>query len=175
MWKRLSIRSQLTLLMLFLLTIVEIATLSLVSWFDVKERQSLAIEQAHTLSRSLNNDLLKALLNNKADVLTDISFRIDGFTSVDALQLYDKNNQAIFSYGDQKHLTGEISNIKMHSPLFDNTGRLFIKTPVTAGNHIFGESIIVINPEQYNTRKKENFITLLWIFPFERFKWFCII
>jgi len=167
MWQRLSIRTQLTLLMLLLITIIEIATLSLVNWFDIKERQSLAIEQANTLSHSLNNDLLKALLNNRADILSDINFRIEGFKSVDAIQLYNKENKAVFSYGEQKYLTTNNDSLNIGSPVFDSSGRLFIKTAVKADGFSFGKVIIVINPKQYNTRIKENFITLLWIFPIE--------
>ena len=168
MWKRLSIRTQLTLLMVLLLTIVELATLSLVNWFDIQERQTLAIEQADTLERSLNNDLLKALINTKADILSDISFRIQGFKSVDALQLYNKKQEPIFSFGEQEYLNSKyIENLVTGKPSFDSNGRLFIKTAVAAEGYSYGEAIIVINPEQYNTRIKENFITLLWIFPIE--------
>jgi len=168
MWQRLSIRTQLTLLMVLLLTVVELATLSLVNWFDTKERQSLAIEQASTLERSLNNDLLKALLNTNADTLSDISFRIEGFKSVDALQLNKKNHQPIFSYGKKEYLnTDNALKLGVDKPLFDSSGRLFIKNTITADDFTYGEAIIVINPEQYNTRIKENFKTLLFIFPVE--------
>lgn len=168
MWQRLSIRTQLTLLMLILLTIVEIGTLSLVNWFDIKERQTLAIEQASTLERSLNNDLLKALLNTRADILSNISFRIEGFKSVDALQLYNKEHQPIFSFGEKKYLDNDhVTNLLTNKPFFDSFGRLFVKTPVTADDYTYGEAVIVINPEQYNTRVKENFKTLLLIFPIE--------
>lgn len=169
MWQRLSIRSQLTLLMVILLTIVEIGTLGLVNWFDIKERQVIATEQAETLARSLNNDLLSALINTNADVLSNINFRIDGFKSVDAIQLFDKNNQAIFSYGNNMYISEDIRALSLDAPYFDKTGRLFVKSSVVADGYAYGSAIIVINPEQYNTRVKENFITLLWIFPIEIF------
>lgn len=168
MWKRLSIRTQLTVLMVILLTIVELGTLSLVSWFDSKERQKIAIEQANTLERSLNNDLLKALISTNADILSDISFRIQGFKSVDALQLYNKKNHPIFSFGEQNLFKSDsLKSLVVGNPIIDSVGRLFVKTQVSADDFIYGEAIIVINSEQYNTRVKENFKTLLWIFPIE--------
>lgn len=168
MWQRLSIRTQLTLLMLALITLIEIATLGLVIWFDTKERQSLAIEQATTLGHSLNNDLLKVLLNANVDALSDISFRIEGFKSVDALQLENNDKQPIFAYGEQQYLSGKKSApLLTEKPHFDPSGRLFIKLPVKTDGYTLGEVVIVINPEQYITRIKENFITLLWIFPIE--------
>lgn len=170
MWQRLSIRTQLTLLMVLLLTFVELGTLSLVNWFDIKERQIIATEQADTLGRSLNNDLLSALINTNADVLSNINFRIDGFKSVDAIQLFNEKNKAIFSYGKNMYITDDLfSRLKLDIPFFDSSGRLFVKRAVSADDYIYGVAIIVINPEQYNTRIKENFITLLWIFPIELF------
>ena len=166
MWQRLSIRTQLTLMMLVLLTFVGAGTLGLVNWFDIKERQSIATEQAHTLGRSLNNDLLSALINNNADTLSDINFRLAGFTSVDALQLFNKSHEAIFAYGDNDFISGTLyKDLAGDKPYFDSSGRLFIKMPVSADDYVYGAAIIVINPQQYNTRIKENYITLLWIFP----------
>ncbi len=168
MWQRLSIRSQLTLLMVLLLTFIEIATLTLVNWFDIKDRQTLAIEQATTLGQSLNNDLLKALLNSNVDTLSDISFRIEGFKSVDALQLDNNNDFPVFAYGKQNYLTkNKLVPLLSNKPYFDSAGRLFIKLPVMADNDPLGTVIIVINPKQYNTHIKQNFVTLLWIFPIE--------
>lgn len=170
MWQRLSIRTQLILMMLVLLTFVEAGTLGLVNWFDIKERQSIATEQAHTLGRSLNNDLLSALINNNADTLSDINFRLAGFTSVDALQLFNKSHEAIFAYGDNDFISSTLyKDLRSDKPYFDSSGRLFIKMPVSADDYAYGAAIIVINPQQYNTRIRENYITLLWIFPIEIF------
>lgn len=166
MWQRLSIRTQLILMMLVLLTFVGAGTLGLVNWFDIKERQSIATEQAHTLGRSLNNDLLSALINNNADTLSDISFRLAGFTSVDAIRLFNKNDEAVFAYGDNSYISDSLyNNLTIDKPYFDASGRLFIKMPVSADDYAYGAAIIVINPKQYNTRIKENYITLLLIFP----------
>lgn len=166
-WQKLSIRVQLIILMVLLLSVVGAGTLVLVNWFDIKDRQVLAVEQANTLGRSLNNDLLKALINTNADALSDISFRIEGFKSVDALQLYNMKHQAIFSHGKQQYLNQKaLQRINTYKPYFDTNGRLFIKLPVTSDDFKLGDVIIVINPQQYNTRIKDNFITLMLIFPF---------
>lgn len=170
MWQRLSIRTQLILMMLVLLAFVEAGTLGLVNWFDIKERQSIATEQAHTLGRSLNNDLLSALVNNNADTLSDINFRLAGFTSVDAIQLFNKQHEAVFAYGNNDFINATLyKELTSDKPYFDSSGRLFIKMPVSADDYVYGAAIIVINPQQYNTRIKENYITLLWIFPIEIF------
>lgn len=166
MWRKLSIRTQLIVLMAILLTIVEIGTLTLVNWFDQQERQAIAIEQAQTLGRSLNNDLLKALLSPGADSYSDIAFRVTGFKSVDAMVLFDENNEAIFSHGNTQYSEQtQAQNLMLNQSWFSKEGRLFLKQPVQADDFIFGQVLIIINPEQYQTRLKEHLFTLILIFP----------
>ncbi len=166
MWQKLSIRTQLIALLAVLLIIVEISTLALVSWFDHQERRTLAVQQAQTLGRSLNNDLLKALLSSDADLYRDISFRISGFQSVDALILFDQDNQAIFSYGDLNY-TSELQNKKLllGESWFSSQDRLFLQIPVEADNFAFGQALIIINPKEFKTKLYDHYYTLLIIFP----------
>lgn len=166
MWQRLSISTQLIALMAVLLIIVELSTLAIVSWFDHQERRTIAVEQAQTLGRSLNNDLLKALLSPDADVFSDISFRISGFKSVDALVLFDENNEAVLSYGDLDY-TNELQGKKLllGQSWFSKMDRLFLQVPVQADNFSFGQALIIINPEQFQTKLYEHYYTLLMIFP----------
>ncbi len=166
MWQTLSIRTQLIALMAILLTIVEIGTLSLVNWFDQQERRAIAIDQAQTLGRSLNNDLLKALLSPSADTYSDIAFRISGFKSVDALVLINEDNEAIFSHGELPYTNElQIKELLLDQSWFSNEGRLFLKIPVQADDFIFGQALIIINLEQYQTRLTAHFFSLLLIFP----------
>ncbi len=165
-WKKLSIRTQLIVLMSLLLIIVELTTLLLVTYFDHQERRNIAIEQAETLGRSMNNDLLRALVLPGADTFSDISFRLSGFTSVDALVLYNENNEPVFSYGDTEHISKEEAmKLLLDQSFFSLEGRLFLKLPVQADNFVFGQVLIVINPERYQTSLREHFLTLLLIFP----------
>lgn len=166
MWQKLSIRTQLISLMAILLIFVEISTLALVNWFDHQERRTIAVEQAETLGRSLNNDLLKALLSPDADIYSDISFRISGFKSVDALVLFDENNQPVLSHGELDY-TSELQGKKLllGQSWFSKKDRLFLQIPVQADNYAFGQALIIINPEQFQTKLYEHYYTLLMIFP----------
>ncbi len=166
MWQKFSIRTQLIVLMTLLLVIVELSTLFLVNWFDQQERRTIAIEQAQTLGRSLNNDLLKALLSPDADVYSDISFRISGFKSVDALILFDENNKPVLNYGEQDY-THELQGKSLlpGQSWFSKKNRLFLKLPVQADNFSLGQALIIINPEQFQTKINEHYKTLLMIFP----------
>ena len=82
MWHKLSIRWQLIILLSLVLSVVGAVTLGLTYWFDIKERKPLALEQVDTLSRALQHDLVKALVNPQADVYSDISFRLSGFETL---------------------------------------------------------------------------------------------
>jgi diguanylate cyclase (GGDEF)-like protein len=166
MWHRLSIRNQLIVLMAVLLTVVELGTLGLVNWFDSKERQTIAIEQAQTLGRSLNNDLLKVLLAPSADSFSDIAFRVSGFKSVDALIVQNEQNDAIFSHGNLNYFNElDGHSLKSQESYFSSQGRLFIKLPIQAEDFVLGQTLIVINPKQFQTRLKEHIYSLLMIFP----------
>ena len=174
MWQKLSIRNQLIALIAVLLIVIELGTLALVTWFDQQERRTIAVEQANTLGRSLNNDLLKALLSPSADIYSDIVFRITGFKSVDALVLFNKDNEAVLSHGIVNYTkqgavdyTNELQgkNLLLGQSWFSSESRLFLKIPVQADDYTYGQALIVINPEQYKTSLKEHFFTLLLIFP----------
>ncbi len=166
MWQTLSIRNQLIALIAVLLIIIEMGTLALVNWFDQQERRTIAIEQATTLGRSLNNDLLRALISPEADIYSDIAFRISGFKSVDVLVLFNENNEAVLSHGDLDY-TNELQGKKLllGQSWFSSKDRLFLQVPIQADDYAFGQALIVINPEQFKTRIKEHFFTLLIIFP----------
>ena len=166
MWRFLSIRKQLAILMVTILGIVAIGTFSLVYWFDVKERQTIAVEQADTLGRSLNNDLLRIIVSPNASTLSDLSFRINGYKSVDALQVYGIDNKPIFQHGEN-YIIKMINKMELETeqPRFTDSGHLFIRLPVLAEQSTLGSIVIVINLQQYHTRLLDNLLTLLWIFP----------
>jgi diguanylate cyclase (GGDEF)-like protein len=166
MWQKFSIRTQLISLIAVLLFFVELSTLLLITWFDHQERRTIAIEQAMTLGRSINNDLLMALISPSADIYSDIAFRVSGFKSVDALVLFDENNKPVLSHGDLNY-THELQGkqLLLGQSWFSKKDRLFLQIPVQADNYAFGQALIVINPQQYQTRLQEHFLSLLFIFP----------
>jgi hypothetical protein len=98
MWRRLSIRWQLILLLTLVLSVVSAGTLGLTYGFDVKERKLLALEQVDTLGRALQHDLVLALVNPQADVYADISFRLSGFDSVAALAVLDADGVEVYRH-----------------------------------------------------------------------------
>ncbi len=74
-WDKLSIRYQLTLLFLVAFIFIQASTIGLVYWFEIKERKSLALYDSNTLGLVLKHDLIKVILNPRADTFSDISFR----------------------------------------------------------------------------------------------------
>ncbi|MFK5894706.1 MAG: EAL domain-containing protein [Pseudomonadota bacterium] len=179
-WYKLSIRTQLIILMVVLLSIIELGTLFLVNWFDIKERRSIATEQSQTLLRSLNHDLLKALFSANTDIYSDISFRISGYDSVKSLVVLNNKSQPVFTYGDSQ-LSNQLSKdsqklaqLKTGQLIFTNAGHLLLKSPIKADNYNYGFAIIIIDSSKYKTHRKEHLILLLLIFPFELFIGFLI-
>lgn len=167
MWQKLSIRAQLMLLMIVLLSSIQLTTVFLINWFDRQERQIIASEQAQTLARSLNNDFLKTILSPTTDNFADLSFRISAYLPVDAVRITNAQQEAIYDY--QKDEYSDLillMNPTMEHPIFDGA-HLFMKMPIQADGHAFGSALIVIDPQQYETQVEDRFMTLMWIFPLE--------
>ncbi|MBK1648785.1 putative bifunctional diguanylate cyclase/phosphodiesterase [Rhabdochromatium marinum] len=98
MWQRLSIRTQLLLLVGLLLTLVTLLVLGLTYALDVRDRQAMAVEQATTLHRALRQDLIKVLLDSSVDQHANMSFRLAGFQPLDELMLFDRTDQPVYRY-----------------------------------------------------------------------------
>jgi signal transduction histidine kinase/CheY-like chemotaxis protein/HPt (histidine-containing phosphotransfer) domain-containing protein len=167
MWNKLSIRAQLLILLALLLSIVQISSLGLAYWFDIQERKSLALEQAETLGRALNHDLLKALLNAQADVYSDISFRLSGFHSVEALAVMNREQALVYQY-KRRDATEIPEMIEMSSeePYFSDRF-LFLRLPLKVETTAFGSVVFAIDLTEYRTSLHEHLLTLLLIFPLE--------
>ena len=98
MWSKLSIKLQLIIFMTLVVSIVEISTLFIIHNLQKNESQKNAIVEVNTVTKSLNNDLIKFILNPNADMLSDITYRLLAFKKVNGLVLYDENKKAIFKY-----------------------------------------------------------------------------
>ncbi len=168
MWQRLSIRTQLMVLMIVLLSAIQVTTLLLINWFDRQERQTIAHEQAQTLARSLNNDFLEAILNPTTDNFAELGFRIAAYQPVDAVRIANAQRLPIYDY--QKHDAYadllKLSTVNLSQSVFDGA-HLFLRMPIQADDHVFGSALIVIDPQQYATQLEDRFMTLMWIFPLE--------
>ena len=156
MWNKLSIRAQLLILLALLLSIVQISSLGLAYWFDIQERKSLALEQAETLGRALNHDLLKALLNAQADVYSDISFRLSGFHSVEALAVMNREQALVYQY-KRRDATEIPEMIEMSSeePYFSDRF-LFLRLPLKVETTAFGSVVFAIDLTEYRTSLHEH-------------------
>lgn len=167
MWHKISIRTQLVILLSLLLTIVQVGTFLLTHSFDTKERKSLAIEQAKTLGRALHQDLLKALISQKATNYSDMSLRLSGFESLTALALLDDKDNMVYQYQHQrnnKSIAG-ISDINAEPHFIDNF--LLLRQPLESDGYAFGSVVYKIDISVYNTQLKEHLIFLLLLFPIE--------
>ncbi len=165
MWNRFSIKIQLILFMTLVISIVEISTLLVILNIQEKDSRNNSILDADTISKSLNNDLLKAILNPNADVLADISYRLSALKKIDGLILFDTQKNPIFKYGNIEELERKQTNILNAKTIFTDTN-LLIKNNLEAENYTFGYTLININLSQYKEKHKEITTTILLIFPF---------
>ena len=164
MWNRFSIKIQLILFMTLVLSIVEISTLLVVLNIQKKDSKNNSILDAQTITKSLNNDLLKIVLNPNTDMLSDITFRLSAFKKIEGLILLDTQNNPIFKYGDTQELLSKQTIILEKKTLFSENN-LLIKENLEAENYTFGHTILNINLSSYQEKHKEITQTILLIFP----------
>lgn len=169
MWSTLSIRSQLIWIMLALLILVEAPTAAAIIWFDAQERQNIATEQARTLVRSLNNDLLKTIINPSIDNFTDLSFRVSGYRPVNVLRLLNDRDEAIneikqADYDDA--MMSHLTQLQLNVPSFQHK-HLFLKVAIESEGQVFGYATMMVDPTQYDTQIESRLTVLVWLFPLE--------
>jgi len=164
MWNRFSIKIQLIIFMTLVISIVEISTLFVILDLQKKDSQNNSIIDANTITKSLNNDLLKVMFNPNADMFSDITYRLSAFKKIEGLVLLDTNNHPIFQYGKIEELLTKQQNILDKRVLFSNNN-LLIKEDLEADDFNFGHTLLNINLSSY--QEKHNSITrsILLIFP----------
>lgn len=165
MWNKLSIRSQLNIVLALLLCFIEIVTFVFTYWSDIKERRLLAVEETRTLGRALNQDLLKVLLNPQVSMYSDISFRLTGFESLSALAVLNKQNEIVYQYTKPKSTINfdHVESIAVE-PTFTRD-HLFLRQTLSAENYDFGAVVYAIDLSSYKTKLNEQLIILALAFP----------
>jgi len=164
MWNRFSIKIQLIIFMTLLVTIVEFGTLFIIHDLQKSDAQNNAIVEIETISKSLNNDILKYILNPNADMLSDITYKLSAFEKISGFLLYNDKDEAIF-----KHLS--ITNLlSINKEALEQGGvftqdNLLIKIDIKAENYTFGYSLIEVDLSQYKEKQKLVTNIFLAIFP----------
>ena len=161
MWSKFSIKIQLIIFMSLIVIAVEAATLFFVLNIQKEENNKNAIIEAKAITKSLNNDLLKYLLNPSADMLSDITFRLSAFEKIKGMILFDESNKAIYKYGEIKN-----SFQKLEKDIFFDSDELLIRTPLVADGYSFGNTLLDIDLTSFKIKQEQITFAILIIFPF---------
>ena len=165
MWYKLSIKRQLIIFMSCIIVVVEAATLFLILNIQKQETQEMAINEAKSISASLNNDFVKYLLTPGADSLSDITFRLSAFNNIQGAMVYDESGRAIYRFKDTEHITAEKPQVIKDTSVFTEAN-LLIQSPIEAEGYQFGMVILDVNLDTFRVKQKEITNTILAIFPF---------
>lgn len=164
MWRKLSIRIQLSILTSFLLLVVMVAAVSITGWLDFKQRQTLALELAKTVNKSLQHDMLKAYVSQNADEIADLSFRLSSFTSINEVLITNTEGQGVYEYkGSQQNFMPLIGKATMQ-PQFEND-QLYIKHALEVDGYRYGFVTYIIDMEALSTQLDEQIKYYLIAFP----------
>ena len=150
--------------MTLVISIVQIGILTVVLNIQKKDSRNNAILDANTITSSLNNDLLKVVLNPTTDTLADITFRLSAFKKIDGLILFDTQNKPIFTYKNTDKILKKQKQILVENIVFTDDN-ILIKNNLEAENYTFGNTIISINLAPYKEKHQEITTSILLIFP----------
>lgn len=166
MWRRLSIKIQLMILISVVTFTVVIGSLSVAFLLDKKQRQSLAIELSEEINTALRHDLLEGMLLNNANTYSDLNFTLSGFEQIDRVVLFDNDNNAIYTYRHSPHHYHELIAKSTEKPQFSGVD-LYVRHPLEEGGHRFGTVAYVIDMEDFSTQIEKHLIFLILALPLE--------
>ena len=151
--------------MSLVVTVVELSTLFFV--FDLQKKENIENVKAetHAITQSLNNDLLKVMLNPNADTLADITFRLTAFKKIEGLLLFDVEKNGIYKYKNDSHLKGAKDEILEKEFILDEDN-IYIKKDIIAEGYTFGYAILDIDITEFKQKQLNTTYTILAIFPF---------
>jgi len=155
MWQKLSIRFQLSVLTSFLILSVLAATVALSTWLDYKQRQTLAIELADTLNKSMQHDILKVFVSNTADEISSLSFKLSIYKSLKQAYVEDANSKGVYEY--KKSSVEGFTHLIQHAnemAQFEQN-ELFVKHPIKVDGYQFGSVTYVIDMKTLTTQLNE--------------------
>jgi len=164
-WYRLSIRTQLVLLMILLVGIIEFTTIVIVHNFHTEDSRKNALEETQILIKSLNNDLLKSILYQSVSNFSDMSYRLSSYKDLQGLILYDKDLKPIYKYKDISKINKQKDKFKKEKIDFGESN-LIVKSHIKANNHIFGYVIANIDLTSYQDAFTKRMYYILAMFPF---------
>jgi diguanylate cyclase (GGDEF)-like protein len=165
MWNKFSIKIQLIVFMSLIVVAVEAATLFFVLKIQKEENNKNAIIEAKAITQSLNNDLLKYLLNPNADMLADITFRLSAFKKINSMLLFDESNNPVYKYGDIENINQNKQVLNNKATIF-TSDNLFTKNRLTAEGYDFGYTLLDIDLSSFKIKQEQITNTILIIFPF---------
>lgn len=164
MWQKLSIRTQLSLLISSMLVLITSASLIQAYWLDTKQRQVLAVELSEALNKSMSHDMIKPLLENRSDTLSDLSFRLSQFDPLDQVILFNEDDHPIFEFNRKPNQYDHLINQATTTPQF-SADALYVKLPLEVDGYVFGRVIYIIDMKSITTQFNEHLLTLLLAFP----------
>ncbi len=164
MWNKFSIKIQLIIFMTLVVTVVELSTLFVINHLQKSDANNNAILEVDTITKSLNNDILKFILNPSADMLSDINYRLSAFKKITGFILLNDKKEAIYQYGKAYGILKNKSQILSNNIIFTDNN-LFIKKDIQAEGFTFGFTLLDIDLSEYQEKQDFVFFIFLGIFP----------
>ncbi|MDX1796618.1 MAG: EAL domain-containing protein [Hydrogenovibrio sp.] len=166
MWRKLSIRVQLMILISIVTMMMVVSSLGVAFWLDKKQRQGLAIELSNEINTALRHDLLKGMLTNSASAYSDMNFTLSGFKQIDRVVLFDNHDQPVYTYRHGEHHYQDLIEKSTETPQFSGVD-LYVKHPLVEEGYRYGSVVYIIDMEDFTTQFRKHLIFLILALPLE--------
>lgn len=107
--KNIPINYKLTLLVYMVSFLVIVISFSFIVAQEISHRQSELVAEAKAFNNLLSQDMVSIISLGEVDMVSDITSRLRALKKVQALAIYNKNKQAVYSYGqDSFHIPSTV-------------------------------------------------------------------
>ena len=112
-----------------------------------------AISQINIVTKSMNNDLSKAIFRPNADTFSDINYRLKGFKNINGLVLCDTKENIVLKYEDTNILESLKVNIAENKIIFTSYNLLVFKD-IIVDDYKAGVILVNISLDEYKQNQK---------------------
>lgn len=161
---QLPLRLRLTLVIALLCGAVVFVTTLVLDLMTLDRQQKQIDEDIANFHAFLQNDLLEVSLSGSPDRAAELVIKVQGFSRLRELWLYDANGQAQFKYGaDQQTLQEMAPDRQLSSPW---RGEYWHRFPLVFDGHEMGSTVYRLQYLSMPERLRQNLLADSWFIPF---------
>jgi len=163
---QLSFRDLITLIIFG--SILFILTIGIISWtsWEKESIEKSSRTNAQSIVEILSQDFVRILFLHSTDAAADMSVKLEAFSHIRYVEMYDKSGKFLFSYKHSKELSSFTEAKKQEqlpSSLLNNYHKFLI--PIKYQGQIYGSAYVIYSSVDAQKRMADFYSYLYWSIP----------